>query len=41
MHQFLPLSGFTHMVADPVMQESLARRAVEFFRSALGVVEPR
>jgi dipeptidyl-peptidase-4 len=41
VHQFLPLSGFTHMVADPVMQESLARRSVEFFRSALGVVEPR
>jgi dipeptidyl-peptidase-4 len=40
-HQFLPLSGYTHMVADPVMQESLERRMVEFFRSALGVPEPR
>jgi dipeptidyl-peptidase-4 len=40
-HQFLPLSGYTHMVADPVMQESLERRTVEFFRAALGVPEPR
>jgi len=29
------------MVADPVMQESLERRTVEFFRAALGVPEPR
>ena len=35
-HQFLPLSGFTHMVADPVMQEALQRRIVEFFRASLG-----
>ena len=35
-HQFLPLSGFTHMVADPVMLESLSRRTAEFFRAALG-----
>ena len=41
LHQFLPLGGFTHMVADPVMQEALARRKVEFFRMALGVTEPR
>jgi len=41
VHQFLPLSGFTHMVADPVMVESLARRTVEFFRTSLGGGEPR
>jgi hypothetical protein len=29
------------MVADPVMQEALARRTVEFFRGALGGGEPR
>ena len=36
VHQFLPLGGYTHMVADPVMLESLSRRVVEFFRTALG-----
>jgi dipeptidyl-peptidase-4 len=36
VHQFLPLSGYTHMVADPVMTESLWRRVADFFRSALG-----
>ncbi len=36
VHQFLPLSGYTHMVADPVMQESLWRRVAEFFRTQLG-----
>jgi dipeptidyl-peptidase-4 len=36
VHQFLPLSGYTHMVADPVMQESLERRVAEFFRTQLG-----
>jgi dipeptidyl-peptidase 4 len=41
VHQFLPLSGYTHMVADPVMQEALERRVVEFFRSALGGGEAR
>ena len=41
VHQFLPLSGFTHMVADPVMQDALERRVVEFFRASLGVPEPR
>src|SRR5215470_7267151 len=41
VHQFLPLSGYTHMVADPVMQEALERRIVEFFRATLGVGEPR
>ena len=41
VHQFLPLSGFTHMVADPVMVEALSRRTAEFFRTALGGGEPR
>ena len=41
VHQVLPLSGYTHMVADPVMQESLARRVAEFFRSQLGPGELR
>ncbi len=31
----LPLSGFTHMVADPVMTERLARKTVDFFREHL------
>jgi hypothetical protein len=29
------------MVADPVMQDALERRVVEFFRASLGVPEPR
>jgi dipeptidyl-peptidase-4 len=41
VHQFLPLSGYTHMVADPVMQESLSRRVVDFFRSQLGAGDLR
>jgi dipeptidyl-peptidase 4 len=41
VHQLLPLSGFTHMLADPVMLEALSRRTVEFFRTALGGGEPR
>jgi len=41
VHQFLPLGGFTHMVADPVILESLSRRTAEFLRSALGGGEPR
>ena len=40
VHQFLPLAGYTHLVADPVMLESLSRRTMEFFRTALGG-EPR
>jgi len=40
-HQFLPLSGYTHMVADPVMLESVSRRTAEFFLTALGGGEPR
>ncbi|HUM13883.1 MAG TPA: DPP IV N-terminal domain-containing protein [Myxococcaceae bacterium] len=36
VHQFLPLGGYTHMVADPAMLESLSRRAADFFRQALG-----
>ena len=34
-HQFLPLTGYTHMVADPTMVESLSRRAAEFLRAHL------
>jgi dipeptidyl-peptidase 4 len=34
-HEFLPLSGFTHMVADPVVLESLSRRTADFFRTHL------
>jgi len=41
VHQFLPLSGYTHMVADPVMLESLSRRVAEFFRTQLGPGELR
>ena len=41
VHQFLPLGGYTHMVADPVMLESLSRRTADFFRTALGGGEPR
>ncbi|HVP60400.1 MAG TPA: prolyl oligopeptidase family serine peptidase, partial [Myxococcaceae bacterium] len=41
VHQFLPLGGYTHMVADPAMLESLSRRIAEFFRTALGGGEPR
>jgi dipeptidyl-peptidase 4 len=34
-HEFLPLGGFTHMVADPVVLESLSRRTADFFRAHL------
>jgi dipeptidyl-peptidase-4 len=34
-HEFLPLSGFTHMVADPEVTESLARRTLHFFQTSL------
>jgi len=40
-HSFLPLSGFTHMVADPVVQESLSRRTADFFREHLVAEPPR
>ena len=40
-HEFLPLSGFTHMVADPVIQESLSRRTADFFREHLVPETPR
>lgn len=41
VHQFLPLGGYTHMVADPVMLESLSRRTADFFRTHLGGGEAR
>jgi dipeptidyl-peptidase 4 len=33
--QFLPLSGFTHMVADPVVTERLQRLEVDFLKAHL------
>jgi dipeptidyl-peptidase-4 len=39
-HEFLPLSGFTHMVADPVMLESLERRTADFLRLHLSEPAP-
>jgi len=32
---FLPLSGFTHMVPDPVVTSRLHARIAEFFRENL------
>ena len=37
--ELLPLSGFTHMVPDPVVNEQLYSRMVRFFKAHLG--EPR
>jgi dipeptidyl-peptidase-4 len=34
--EFLPLSGFTHMVPDPLVKERLEMRIVAFFQSHLG-----
>jgi dipeptidyl-peptidase 4 len=34
--ELLPLSGFTHMVPDPVVNEQLYSRMVRFFRKHLG-----
>jgi dipeptidyl-peptidase-4 len=34
-HRFLPLSGFTHMVPDPLVTERLHRSIVEFFKQSL------
>ncbi|MCC7474313.1 MAG: DPP IV N-terminal domain-containing protein [Pirellulales bacterium] len=34
-YQFLPLPGFTHMVPDPVITESLNGRIVDFFTTSL------
>ncbi|MBL9002353.1 MAG: DPP IV N-terminal domain-containing protein [Phycisphaeraceae bacterium] len=34
--EFLPLSGFTHMVPDPVVKERLETRISDFFRGHLG-----
>jgi dipeptidyl-peptidase 4 len=34
--QFLPLSGLTHMVPDPVVTQNLWSRIASFFHSALG-----
>jgi len=38
--EFLPLSGFTHMVTDPIITEMLERRTVDFFIRELGSVSP-
>jgi len=38
--EFLPLSGFTHMVTDPVITEMLEKRTVDFFIRELGSVPP-
>lgn len=38
-HAFLPLSGFTHMVPDPVVTTRLYSTIVEFFLEHLGVDE--
>jgi dipeptidyl-peptidase-4 len=35
-HEVLPLAGFTHMVADPLVRERLEERIVRFFRKHLG-----
>jgi dipeptidyl-peptidase-4 len=40
-HEFLPLSGFTHMVADPAVQESLSRRTADFFHTHLKPDSPQ
>jgi dipeptidyl-peptidase 4 len=37
--EFLPLSGFTHMVPDPVVRERLERRMIDFLHKHLG--EPK
>jgi dipeptidyl-peptidase-4 len=34
--EFLPLSGFTHMVTDPVVTERLYTRIADFMREHLG-----
>lgn len=35
-YEFLPLSGFTHMVPDPAVREQLELRMVRFFQQHLG-----
>ena len=39
--EFLPLSGFTHMVPDPAVREQLELRMVRFFQQHLGTPESR
>jgi len=39
-HQFLPLSGFTHMVPDPLVTERLYARIVEFLGTHLRGASP-
>ena len=39
-HEFLPLSGFTHMVNEPEASQRLYERMIEFFREHLGAPEP-
>jgi dipeptidyl-peptidase 4 len=39
-HNFVPLSGFTHMVADPVVVERVARLEMDFFKAQLQQAAP-
>lgn len=39
-HEFLPLSGFTHMVNEPEASQRLYERMIGFFREHLGAPEP-
>ena len=38
--EFLPLSGFTHMVTDPIITEMLEKRTADFFIRELGTPTP-
>ena len=40
-YEFLPLSGFTHMVPDPAVREQLELRMVRFFQHHLGAPQSR
>jgi dipeptidyl-peptidase-4 len=40
-HEFLPLSGFTHMVPDPIVTMQLYGRIASFLATHLGVAEAR
>jgi dipeptidyl-peptidase-4 len=36
-HDFLPLSGSTHMVSDPAVRQQLSRWTVQFFKTHLSL----
>ena len=38
--EFLPLSGFTHMVTDPIVTEMLEQRTADFLKRELGSPNP-